>query len=418
MQNEWTDSLDLAIKKLRSYDKTELRRRLEQAKSNFSKAQDGRKEERLCFEVTGSELLSPTNENHSRLIRCRRPGEFRHWNDGWLCREHFEEKDPQFKQAVASQRRQFRFRFNGAIHARVKYILPTVLEMLENYILFHIIDDENLCLSAGWGGSTNSYDWNIYRSGACEAVISSYMSSDQFDMLEVWLIQLMQFKHILLKEGFINENDLDWIHSIAIEAEYHLIWRLNDKLQGVIEQICRESVFYAFNEAISESEYMNLLRLTELRDGDKIMGLNLRPRGGSQPRRKLDGIKKVYDRLSNVWDNAKTDALEAQKHPLKRERWRSIIKATYAPYDLLDDLIEWLNISSLERSERLGAFSNMPKLQARLEKGYVLSMPSHLALEHAARLCYALPYEYSVRTLSEKARMETNGADDITNDMQ
>jgi hypothetical protein len=80
--------------------------------------------------------------------------------------------------------------------------------------------------------------------------------------------------------------------------------------------------------------------------------------------------------------------------------WRKMIKDEYP--DLPDDLIEWLALSENKSDLEADAFQNLPddarhRLNDRIEKkGYRLSMPSEIALEHAARLCGSPPYSYSI----------------------
>jgi len=116
--------------------------------------------------------------------------------------------------------------------------------------------------------------------------------------------------------------------------------------------------------------------------------------GGATPDYDLTNLPDHYPNLLNIWRSAKRDAIKAQKEPLLKENWRKRIQKSYE-YDLPDDLIEWLNVNEQERQAKLMARSDLKHLTKKLKDGYVLSMPSDLAIEHAARLCGTPPYYYS-----------------------
>lgn len=116
----------------------------------------------------------------------------------------------------------------------------------------------------------------------------------------------------------------------------------------------------------------------------------------------LVNIDQHYEYLKDIWKSAKREAIKAQADRLKSEKWRQRVNAYEV--DLPDDLIEWLNKSDAEKREILAARTDLPHLKARLRDGYNLSKPSAIALEHAARLCGAPPYYYSIARLWELYR--------------
>lgn len=124
--------------------------------------------------------------------------------------------------------------------------------------------------------------------------------------------------------------------------------------------------------------------------------------GSKTPGRKADyllvQLDTHYKRLQPIWRLAKADSRKAQIDPALSKRWRQRIKSSFEA-ELPDDLIEWLNSSVEEQQERLLSFKKLTNLQKKLEAGYALTKPSDIAMEHAARLCGAPPYNYAVSTL-------------------
>ena len=86
----------------------------------------------------------------------------------------------------------------------------------------------------------------------------------------------------------------------------------------------------------------------------------------------------IYERLLPLWKDAKS----RYKRNNDSERWREIIQAAYAEEELPADLIDRLD----DKQEHTDAYD---------------SMPSAIALEHAARVCGYKPNEYKTRSLQE-----------------
>jgi hypothetical protein len=92
-------------------------------------------------------------------------------------------------------------------------------------------------------------------------------------------------------------------------------------------------------------------------------------------------MKKHYEELLPVWKKAKTLYRQNRDRPT----WREIIRASYPDVTFPEDLLIRLP----------GSFDALPSwLQARINEQDTDSRPSHLALEHAARICGARPYQF------------------------
>jgi hypothetical protein len=131
---------------------------------------------------------------------------------------------------------------------------------------------------------------------------------------------------------------------------------------------------------------------------DKATYVRPRSRGGSDAEYNLTELLKYYELLLPIWQQAKRDAIQAQRNPLKKHIWREIIK----PHKLPDDLIEWLNLSEAEKVDSLSKRTDLLHLQEKLSNGYALTKPSELALEDSARFCGVPPYFYAVSYLFDR----------------
>lgn len=116
---------------------------------------------------------------------------------------------------------------------------------------------------------------------------------------------------------------------------------------------------------------------------------------GSESDYDLTELRDHYQSLLPKWRLAKKDAKRDQRYPVHKQNWRDRLST----YDLPDDLIEWLNQSEIERANILSSRTDLPHLQEKLANGYALTMPSEIALEHAARLCGTPAYYYSISHL-------------------
>lgn len=93
-----------------------------------------------------------------------------------------------------------------------------------------------------------------------------------------------------------------------------------------------------------------------------------------------------YKKLLPVWKDAKT----IYKQNSNRVTWQDIVRAAHPEVKFDDDLISRLS----------GKLNDLPEeIQAKLSEKGGDSKPSSIALEHAARMCGARPYQYSLRHL-------------------
>jgi hypothetical protein len=208
----------------------------------------------------------------------------------------------------------------------------------------------------------------------------------------------------------------------------YFIYRLDYKLNTALNELWHEAYFLAGNRMTTET--MRAMREAEI---EVIHDLNepteamnrLLTKFAAQRRKLLKSdladclwtldfteLAEHYDRLLLVWKDAKT----FYKQNSKRVEWRELIRVAHRDTEFDDDLLSRLT----------GNLRDLPEeLRAKLrEKGGITkkdggSSPSSIALEHAARLCGAEPYQYSLRHLynlknEAKHRAETNGEE--TND--
>jgi hypothetical protein len=121
--------------------------------------------------------------------------------------------------------------------------------------------------------------------------------------------------------------------------------------------------------------------------------------------------------LSEDWQGAKRIYRRNRNSTL----WRKSIKDKYP--NLPVDLIEWLALSKEKRDIGVDAFPNLSdderrRLDHRMKMdGYWLSMPSEIALEHAARLCGCPPYSHSIyrlKNIKSKYKKEAGRMGSVT----
>lgn len=97
-------------------------------------------------------------------------------------------------------------------------------------------------------------------------------------------------------------------------------------------------------------------------------------------------LAKHYERLLPVWKDAKVIYRQNNGRPM----WRDLIRAAHPDIEFDDDLLARL-------TGRLNDLSQ--DVQEKVSEKGGDSRPSSIALEHAARLCGAAPYQYSLRHL-------------------
>lgn len=100
----------------------------------------------------------------------------------------------------------------------------------------------------------------------------------------------------------------------------------------------------------------------------------------------FSNLGEYYKKLLQVWKDAKT----IYKQNSNRATWRDIVRAAHPEINFEDDLISRLS----------SKLNDLPEeIQAKLSDKGGDSKPSSIALEHAARMCGARPYQYSLRHL-------------------
>jgi hypothetical protein len=116
-------------------------------------------------------------------------------------------------------------------------------------------------------------------------------------------------------------------------------------------------------------------------------------RGGSTPDYDLSKLRINYDNLLPSWQEAKRIFRQNRNNP----RWREMVIAAAPDLSEQRDLIE-----------RLDEYPKLPSnILAKIDKQGSESRPSHITLEHAARLCGCPPYHYSLRHLQGRVKGAT-----------
>lgn len=113
-------------------------------------------------------------------------------------------------------------------------------------------------------------------------------------------------------------------------------------------------------------------------------------RGGSEPDYDLSDLANQYETVYPQWKDAK----EIYKQNKKRKSWQAMVKAAHPFLSRQHDLIE-----------RLAEHPDLPeRFMRRIDEKGFNNTPSHIALEHAARLCRVPPWHYTVRHLQEQRK--------------
>jgi hypothetical protein len=103
---------------------------------------------------------------------------------------------------------------------------------------------------------------------------------------------------------------------------------------------------------------------------------------GGKPR--LDRLPELYPNILKIWQSAKK-IYEANS---ESETWRDMVKAKYPEQVFDEDLLTRVT----------GKLEDLPEdVQAKLAETDGDHTPSTIALEHAARMCGAKPYQYGTR---------------------
>lgn len=195
-----------------------------------------------------------------------------------------------------------------------------------------------------------------------------------------------------------------WTEDFLQKRENRLSSFIKENLLSALKQtnrqIIEEGLIY---DLLTDEEYESFITRRQRDIAQQVgerMGRYRKPRRGISD---LSGLSDHYKELLPQWRRAMRDAKADQKHPIHRTSWR---KRILDGYGFPDDLIEWLSPHYGERERNLASHENSAFLKGRRKssKGaddqqYELRATRDLALEHAARLCDASPYYYSVSHL-------------------
>src|SRR2546421_1262250 len=108
----------------------------------------------------------------------------------------------------------------------------------------------------------------------------------------------------------------------------------------------------------------------------------------------LERLPELYPELLKVWQSAK----KIYEDNGESETWRGMVRAKYPELTFDDDLLTRVS----------GGLDKLPEdIQAKLAKKDGDHTPYTIALEHAARMCNAPPYQYGVRYLYKLAGSKT-----------
>lgn len=188
-------------------------------------------------------------------------------------------------------------------------------------------------------------------------------------------------------------------------AEYmmdYLIYRLNQKMVIAFNEHFTEAHFLCYTRIINElMGTMEEAGVEIIGDPNEPVDIMDRLLGRSSAlRRKIlkndladslgipnfEEFGERYESVLPVWKDAKL----IYKQNSKRPAWRELIRAAHPDVEFDDDLLARLS----------GRLADLPEdIQEKLAEKGGDSKPSSIALEHAARLCGAQPYRYSLRHL-------------------
>jgi hypothetical protein len=112
---------------------------------------------------------------------------------------------------------------------------------------------------------------------------------------------------------------------------------------------------------------------------------------------RLDWMPKVYPNVLELWQSVR----KIYRQNSESETWREMVKAKYPDVEFDSDLLTRIT----------GKLETLPEeIQAKLAETDGDHTPSSIALEHAARICGAKPYEFGTRHLykiAKKVKTET-----------
>jgi hypothetical protein len=184
-------------------------------------------------------------------------------------------------------------------------------------------------------------------------------------------------------ERLITESERAEVFAHFEYARDQLLAQLQPKLEEALYELCNQLIVQAIHDLGKmggKAQAMKRLEKAFLKRRNARIGIT---RGGSEPSFNLSQLLAYYAQLLPRWQNAK----RIYRQNKKQAEWPSIVAA--GEKDLLPDLIA-----------RLADAPDLSNdLLTKLERHGGGSSPSDIALEHAARMCGAPPYAYTLRHL-------------------
>jgi hypothetical protein len=281
-------------------------------------------------------------------------------------------------------------------HASIAHLLPGRI-ILSYEIEGEEWDEEGEELdSQGWEAElllfTEALPQDIYR--RCEASLEKFLTTNNAADREG--------NKRKLSDTLTPEMRASLLESFARNVMEAIIYRLPGKLEVAFNEHWHESQLLAFTLLTTRvTELVQDAGLEVLRNPNEPLEemKRLLARTAARRRRSLKDVMAAclgapyfeqlgehYDKVLPVWKDAKL----IYKQNSNRPTWQNLIRAAYPDMEFDDDLIARLS----------GRLNDLPsEVQAKLSEKGGDSKPSSIALEHAARLCGAHPYQYSLRHL-------------------
>jgi hypothetical protein len=166
-----------------------------------------------------------------------------------------------------------------------------------------------------------------------------------------------------------------------IETHFLSLINLYARLARTFADIGRDVLYDPYNELEHMKQTLSEIAAMRRRLLREEVAANL-----GKKKVNFSELGEHYKKLLQVWKDAKL----IYKQNSNRATWREIIRAAYPEVKFDDDLISRLSGKLNDLSE---------EIQAKLSEKGGDSKPSSIALEHAARMCGARPYQYSLRHL-------------------
>lgn len=187
---------------------------------------------------------------------------------------------------------------------------------------------------------------------------------------------------------YFDDADKYLSHAASLLKE-HITKKLDESLMEVLVEIEELTLRQVDNlSAAKAKEKTDRIRLLV----KKAQHERIPPptRGGSESDYDLSELANHYETVYPQWRDAK----KIYRQNKKRKNWQDMVKVAYPFLSKHNDLIE-----------RLAEHPDLPdKFIQRIDEKGFNGTPSHIALEHAARLCKVPSWHYTVRHLQEQRK--------------